>query len=79
MTFLNLEILTEKTREKYKLNLEIPKPNQATFGTRNLRSYGSKMWNPSPYCIKTSDNLNCTCRVCEHTISRQHTLIKHNT
>ena len=22
-------------REKYKLNLEIPKPNQVTFGTRN--------------------------------------------
>ena len=56
MTFLNLEIQTEKTREKYKLNLEIPKPNQATFGTRNLMSYGSKMWNALPYYIKTSDN-----------------------
>ena len=33
------------TREKYKLNLEIPKPNQATFGTRSLRSYGLKIWN----------------------------------
>ena len=32
------------TREKYKLNLEIPKPNQATFGTRSLRSYGRKIW-----------------------------------
>ena len=92
MTFLNLEIQTEKTREKYKLNLEIPKPNQATFGTRNLMSYGSRMWNALPYYIKSSDNLNsfkfiikccdandCTCRACEHTISRQQTLIKHNT
>ena len=26
------------TREKYKLNLETPKPNQATFGTRSLRA-----------------------------------------
>ena len=34
-----------ETREKYKLNLEIPKPNQATFGTRSLRSYGLKIWN----------------------------------
>ena len=62
-------------REKCKLNLEIPTPSPATFGTTRLRSYGPKI---------TSDNLNsfksiikcwngnhCTCRVCEHTISRQ--------
>ena len=30
------------TREKYNLNLEIPKLNQATWG---LRSYGPKIWN----------------------------------
>ena len=72
------------TREKYKLNLEIPKPNQATFGASHLRSYGPKIWNALPYHIKTSDNLNsfksiikcwdgdhCTCGVCEHTTSRQ--------
>ena len=72
------------TREKYDLKLEIPKPNQATFGTRSLRSYGPKIWNALPYHIKTSDNLNsfkaiikcwdgshCTCRVCKHTTSRQ--------
>ena len=77
------------TREKYKLNLEIPKPNQATFGTRSLRRYGPKIWNALPYHIKTSDNLNsfkaiikcldgnhCTCRVCHHTTSRQKTLTK---
>ena len=46
------------TREKYKLNLEIPKPKKATFGTRSLRSYGLKIWNALPYHIKTSDNLN---------------------
>ena len=72
------------TREKYKLNLEIPKPNQATFGTRSLRSYCPKISNALPYHIKTSDNLknfkaiikcwdgnHCTCRVCENTTSRQ--------
>ena len=71
------------TREKYKLNLEIPKPNQATFETRSLRSYGPKTWNAFPYHIKTSNNLNsfkaiikwignhCPCRVNEHTTSRQ--------
>ena len=46
------------TREKYNLNLEIPKLNQATFGTKILRSYGPKIWNVLPYHIKTSDNLN---------------------
>ena len=41
------------TQEKYKLNLEISKPNQTTFGTRSLKSYGPKIWNSLPYHIKT--------------------------
>ena len=64
------------TREKYTLNLEIPKPNQATFETRSLRIYGPEIWNSLPYHIKTSENLDsfkviikywdgnhCTCRL----------------
>ena len=51
----NIERLT---REKYKLNLKIPKPSQATFGTKSLRSYGPKMWNALSCHIKTSENLN---------------------
>ena len=47
MKFLNLEI--RQIREKYKLNLEIPKPNQTTFGTKSLRSYVPKIWNALPY------------------------------
>ena len=71
------------TREKYKLNLEIPKSYQVIFGTRSLRSYGPKIRNALPYHIKTSDDLNsfkaiikcldgnhCTCRVSQHTTSR---------
>ena len=46
------------TRGKYKLNLEIPKLNQATFGTKSLKSYGPKIWNALPYHIKNPDNLN---------------------
>ena len=77
------------TREKHKLNLEISRPNQFTFGTRSLRGSGLKVWNALPYHIKASDNLNTfkalvkcwdgnrsTCRVCEHTSSRQKTLTK---
>ena len=41
------------TQETYKLNLEISKPNQTTFGTRSLKSYGPKIWNSLPYHIKT--------------------------
>ena len=64
------------TREKYKLNLEIPKPDQATIGIRSLRSL--------PYHIKFSESLNsfkaffkcwdsnhCTCRISEHAASKQ--------
>ena len=40
------------TQGKHKLNLEIPKPNQATFRTRSLMSYGPKKWDPLPYHIK---------------------------
>ena len=59
MTFLNLDRNTGTlTRKKYKLNLELPKPNQASFGTRSLRSYGPKIWNAVSYHKKTSDNLN---------------------
>ena len=36
------------TREKDKLNLEIPKPNQATFGTRSISSYGPKIGDALP-------------------------------
>ena len=46
----NTDILT---REKYELNLEISKPNQATFGTRSLRSYDQKIWSALLYHIKT--------------------------
>ena len=46
------------TQEQYQLNLEIPKPNQVTFGARSLRSYRPKIWNALPQNIKTSDNLN---------------------
>ena len=67
------------------LYLEIPKPNQDTFGKRILKSCGPKIWNALPYhMIKTSENLNCfkaiikcwdgnhcTCRACKHTTYRR--------
>ena len=44
-------------REKYKLNLNIPRTNQVTFGTNSLKSYGPKIWNALPFNIKTTENL----------------------
>ena len=43
--------------EKYKLNLNIPRTNQVTFGTNSLKSYGPKIWNALPFSIKTAENL----------------------
>ena len=43
-------------REKYKLNLNIPRTNQVTFGTNSLKSYGPKIWNALPFSIKTAEN-----------------------
>ena len=45
---LKLRKIERLTLEKYKLNPEISKPNQATFGTRILRSYGPKNGVPYP-------------------------------
>ena len=44
-------------REKYKLNLNIPRTNQAMFGTNSLKSYGPKIWNALPFSMKTAENL----------------------
>ena len=42
-------------REKYKVNLQIPRINQVRFGTKRLRDLGPKIWNTLPYHIKTSE------------------------
>ena len=64
-------------REKYKLNLNIPRTNQVKFGTNSLKSYGPKIWNALPFSIKTAENLkafktlikkwngaSCNCIIC---------------
>ena len=64
-------------RERYKLNLNIPRTNQVTFGTNSLKSCGPKIWNALPFNIKTAENLkafetlikkwngaSCNCIIC---------------
>ena len=62
--------------EQYKLNLNILKKRQVTFGTKSLKRLGPKMWNNLPYHIKYENlsvfkNLtkkwndsSCSCKVC---------------
>ena len=67
------------TRDRYKLNLNIPRRNQVTFGAKSLKFYGPKIWNALPVNIKTAENLNtfknlikkwngvsCNCIICTH-------------
>ena len=42
------------------------KPNQATFRTKSLMSYGPKIWDALPYHTKCWDGKHFTCRLCEH-------------
>ena len=60
-------------------NIEVPRVNQATFGTNSLKSLGPKVWNSLPENIKSSESLeifknnmkiwdgpNCNCRICNY-------------
>ena len=44
-------------REQYKLDLEIPKSNQVSFGTKSLPIQGPRVWNALPLHIKSKENL----------------------
>ena len=44
-------------RNKYKLNLNIYVVNQVNYGTKSLRSFGPKIWNPLPHHVKSVENL----------------------
>ena len=43
--------------KKYKLNLNIPRANEVTFGTNSLKSNGPKIWNVLLFSIKTAEKL----------------------
>ena len=73
-----LGMMNRPAREKYKLNLEIPKSNQVRFGTKSLRYLGPKVWNSLRYHRKASKNLTilktliknwngtvCSCKICK--------------
>ena len=56
--FFEMKKNNRVVRERYKLNLNIPRANQVTFGTNSLKCYGPKIWNALPFNIKTAENLS---------------------
>ena len=78
-----LKINAREYRDKYKLNLDIPKWNQKTLGYKSLKVLGPKIWKNFPYHVKSSDNLNtfkkilknwdgnlCNCTLCNNLFSK---------
>ena len=57
-SIFKLKINGREVRDKYKLNLDMPKWNQKTFGYKSFRVLGPKIWNNLPYYVKCSENLN---------------------
>ena len=53
-----LRVSSRPVREHYKLNLNIERKRQVTFGTKSLESLGPKFWNNLPNHIKPTENLN---------------------
>ena len=80
-TYMNELFKLRKTSRvvRSKLNLDRPAINQVSFGDKNLRYYGSKIWNSLPFHIKSSENLeafkniiknwndvSCKCKACQY-------------
>ena len=72
-----LRLNVRPTRDKYELNLEVPKANQVRFGIKNFKSLDSKLWNSLLNHINSAENLmqfwkiikqwdgtDCSCRFC---------------
>ena len=66
-SFLNeiftLRVTNRIVRSQDRLNLDIPKVNQVSFGNKSLRSFGLKIWNSLPPHIKSCKNLETFKRV----------------
>ena len=57
-SFMKKRLSSMPVRQQHKLNLNIPKNRQVTFGTKSLESLGPKIWSNLSYHIKSTKNLN---------------------
>ena len=58
-----LRVVNRMVRSQYRLYLDILKVNQVSFGNRNIRSFGPKIWNSVPPHLKLCENLETFERV----------------
>ena len=58
-----LRVTIRVVRSQYRLNFDIPKVNQVSFGNKSIRSFGPKIWNSLPPHIKSCENLETFKRV----------------
>ena len=58
-----LRVTNRMVRSQYRLNLDIPKVNQVSFGNKSIRSFGPKIWNSLTPHIKSCENLKTFKRV----------------
>ena len=58
-----LRVTNRIVRSQYRLDLDIPRVNQVSFGNKSIRSFGPKIWNSLPPHIKSCENLETFKRV----------------
>ena len=58
-----LRVTNRMVRSQYRLNLDIPKVNQVSFGNKSIRSFGPKIQNFLPSHTKSCENLKTFKRV----------------
>ena len=55
-----LRINDRNFSEKLKHDLDVPRRNKASSGTKSHKYYGLNIWSASSYEIKSAENLNIT-------------------
>ena len=58
-----LRVTNRMVRSQYRLNLDIAKLSQVSFGNKSVRSFGPKIWNSLPPHIKSCESLETFKRV----------------
>ena len=58
-----LRVTNRTVRSQYRLNLDIPKVNQVSFGNKSIIAFGPKIGNSLPPHVKSGANLETFKRV----------------
>ena len=78
-----LRVTDRMVRSQYRLNLDIAKLSQVSFGSKSVRSFGPKIWNSLPPHIKSCESLETFKKVIKNwdgiTVTVEHAKISHLT